>query len=40
MSEAGAALRGGEASGFWIITLFVLGIAAIAAIILRKIDWI
>jgi magnesium transporter len=40
MSEAGTALRGGEASGFWIITLFVLGIAAIAAIILRKIDWI
>ena len=40
MSEAGVALRGGEASGFWVITLFVLGLAAIAAIILRKIDWI
>ena len=40
MSEAGAALGGGEASGFWVITLFVVGIAAIAAIILRRIDWI
>jgi magnesium transporter len=40
MSEAGAALRGGEASGFWIITAFVVAIALIAAAILRRIDWI
>jgi magnesium transporter len=40
MSEAGLALRGGEASGFWVITTFVLALAAIAAVILRKIDWI
>jgi magnesium transporter len=40
MSEAGLALRGGEASGFWIVTAFVVGLALIAAIILRRIDWI
>jgi magnesium transporter len=40
MSEAGAALGGGEASGFWAITLFVVGMAAIAAVVLRRIDWI
>jgi len=40
MSEAGVALRGGESSGFWVITAFVVGLGAIAAIILRKIDWI
>jgi magnesium transporter len=40
MSEAGQALRGGEASGFWIVTAFVVGIALMAAVILRRIDWI
>jgi magnesium transporter len=40
MSEAGAALNGGEASGFWVITLIVVGVASVAAIVLRRIDWI
>jgi magnesium transporter len=40
MSEAGQALRGGEASGFWIVTAFVVGIALMAAVVLRRIDWI
>jgi len=40
MSEAGVALGGGEAGGFWAITAFVVGMAAIAAVVLRKIDWI
>jgi magnesium transporter len=40
MSEAGVALGGKEASGFWAITLFVIGMAAIAAVVLRRIDWI
>ena len=40
MSEAGVALGGGEAGGFWAITAFVIGMAAIAAVILRRIDWI
>jgi len=40
MSEAGLALNGGEAGGFWAVTAFVVGIASIAALILRKIDWI
>jgi magnesium transporter len=40
MSEAGTALGGREAGGFWFITLFVVGLAAIAAVFLRRIDWI
>jgi magnesium transporter len=40
MSEAGAALGGGEGSGFWVITAFVVLLAGIAAVILRKIGWI
>jgi magnesium transporter len=40
MSEAALALGNGEGGGFWIITGFILGLAAMAAIILRKIDWI
>jgi magnesium transporter len=40
MSEAGAAIGGGEASGFWAVTAFVVGVAAIAALFLRRIDWI
>lgn len=40
MSEAGLALRGGEASGFWLVTAVVVAAAAIAALILRRIDWI
>ncbi len=40
MSEAGLALGGGEAGGFWLVTAIVVGLATIAAVILRKIDWI
>ena len=40
MSEAGAALGGAEASGFWLITAFTLAMAGVAAVVLRKIDWI
>jgi magnesium transporter len=40
MSEAGAALGGAEAGGFWLVTAFTIGLAAAAAIFLRRIDWI
>ncbi len=40
MSEAGNALGGAEAGGFWLITGFVIAVAFIAAAVLRKIDWI
>jgi magnesium transporter len=40
MSEAGAALNGGEANGFWLVTSIVLAIAVVAAVVLRRIDWI
>jgi magnesium transporter len=40
MSEAGTALGGREAGGFWLITAIVLAIAGMAAIVLRRIDWI
>ena len=40
MSEAGAAFAGGEAGGFWLVTLAVVAIAVGAAAILRRIDWI
>jgi magnesium transporter len=40
MSEAGVALRGGEGSGFWIVTALVLLGAALTALVLRRIDWI
>jgi magnesium transporter len=40
MSEAGLALRGGEASGFWLVTGITIALAAVAAVVLRKIDWI
>jgi len=40
MSEAASALGGGEGSGFWAITAVVVGTAAIAALWLRRIDWI
>ena len=40
MSEAGTALGGKEAGGFWAITAFVVVLAGIAAVVLRKIDWI
>jgi len=40
MSEATTALKGGEGSGFWAITAFVVAAAGVAALVLRKIDWI
>ena len=40
MSEAGLALSGGEAGGFWLITMLTILFAAAAAVFLRRIDWI
>jgi magnesium transporter len=40
MSEAGTALGGKEAGGFWAITAVVVALAMVAAVVLRKIDWI
>jgi magnesium transporter len=40
MSEAGAALGGAEAGGFWTVTIFVVAMGAVAALFLRRIDWI
>jgi magnesium transporter len=40
MSEAGAALGGVEATGFWLVTAFAIGLAVVAAFVLHRIDWI
>jgi magnesium transporter len=40
MSEAGAAFAGNEATGFWLVTGIVCGIAIGLAYILHRIDWI
>lgn len=40
MSEAGTALGGKEAGGFWLITALTVAIAIGAAVFLRRIDWI
>ena len=40
MSEAGAALAGTEAGGFWAVALVTIGLAVGAAYFLRRIDWI
>jgi magnesium transporter len=40
MSEASAAFSGAEAGGFWLVTLASIALAAGAAIVLRRIDWI
>jgi magnesium transporter len=40
MSEAGAALGGQEARGFWFVTWIVVAAATVAAVVLRRIDWI
>jgi magnesium transporter len=40
MSEAGLALSGGEAGGFWVVSGTIVAVAAITAIVLRRIDWI
>ena len=40
MSEAGTAFRGGEAGGFWLVSLIVVIGAGLTALFLRRIDWI
>ena len=40
MSEAGLALGGAEAGGFWAVTAITIALAAAAALFLRRIDWI
>ena len=40
MSEAGTALNGGEAPGFWAITGITVAAATGAAVVLRRINWI
>jgi magnesium transporter len=40
MSEAGAVFDGAEHPGFWMVTAFVVVLAAITAVVLRRIDWI
>lgn len=40
MSEAASALTGQEGAGFWLITALSIALAALAAVFLRRIDWI
>jgi len=40
MSEAGTAINGGELGGFWAVTAVIVALAAGAALVLRRIDWI
>ena len=40
MSEAAAAFSGAESSGFWIVTAVTVLVAAVAAVVLRRFDWI
>jgi len=40
MSEAGAAFTGSEATGFWAVAAATVMLAALAAFLLRRIDWI
>ena len=40
MSEAGAAVTGTEATGFWLVTIFTVMLAVLAAALLRRIGWI
>jgi magnesium transporter len=40
MSEAGAAITGTEATGFWLVTVFTVMLAVAAAALLRRIGWI
>jgi magnesium transporter len=40
MSEAGAALEGGEHTGFWVVTLVIVLGAGAVALLLRRFDWI
>jgi magnesium transporter len=40
MSEAGTALGGKEAAGFWLVTLLTIALAFLMAWVLRRIGWI
>ncbi len=40
MSEAGIAMANGERSGFWVVTLAIVVLAALTAMVLRRFDWI
>ena len=40
MSEAGPAIAGGEAGGFWLVVGLVVAGATLTALFLRRIDWI
>ena len=40
MSEAGSLIGKGEPSGFWLLTGVIVTLGVIAAVILRRIDWI
>jgi magnesium transporter len=40
MSEAGNAFAGAEAGGFWLVTVITVLTATLAAVVLRRIDWI
>jgi magnesium transporter len=40
MSEAGMAVKGGEAGGFWFVTAGTIGLAFLLAFVLRRIHWI
>lgn len=40
MSEAGPALAGQEAGGFWVVVVASILVGAIAVVLLRRIDWL
>jgi len=40
MSEAGLVFRGQEAAGFWIVAAACVLLSALAAVVLRRVDWI
>ena len=40
MSEAATAISGAEGAGFWVVVAVTVGLAALAAIFLRRINWL
>jgi hypothetical protein len=40
MSEAGKAVTGNEATGFWLVTMLTVSAAVLAVALLRRIGWI
>jgi magnesium transporter len=40
MSEASSALAGREGSGFWLVTIVTVAVAATVLAVLRRIDWV